>query len=539
MSAICWLAALLVLPLQVPRPSSAEEASRELHAAHRAILQKEAASLNAMADRLHRDGDAEAARTARARLPRPSPPDGPSRFVPLPDVVAPVASRKGAEPDDRVRAVLARSASELFELAQRAAKSVPPRYVLAGECLRAVLERQPDHAEARRLLGYVPYRGGWARPFAVEQFREGYIDHPVFGWVPEDWKPHLERGELPSPPSRGGQVRWLPTGEADRLRAGWKPPWHIPTEHFVIETNVPLAETISFGRRLEAFHDLFMALMADVQSDNSPLARRFRDPHLVGEPTTKPQNRHLVYYFASKDEFVAYLTPKYGQGIERSLGFYQPPKKGSERVPAYFFRDPDGELPVTANLYHEVSHQLLFETAGANRYTQNAGNYWVFEGLGTYFETVEPQPDGSLEVGGRVGRRMEEAIRSLVDHGRTIPLDRFVAYDEATFSRDDPAIFLRYQQAMALTTFLMQWHDGAYREGFLDYVRDAYRGRLRGNTGRKLEDRLDAPFGALESQLLSFLKDAERRGGEPQPAAETKPKPKPTSGGAIRTVPRQ
>src|SRR5262249_37803024 len=154
---------------------------------------------------------------------------------------------------------------------------------------------------------------------------------------------------------------------------------------------------------------------------------------------------------------------------------------------------------------------LLFETAGPNRYTQNLGNYWVFEGLGTYFETVQPQPDGSLEVGGPVGRRMEEAIRSLVDRGQTIPLDRFVDYDEATFSRDDPAIFLRYQQAMALTTFLMQWHDGAYRESFLDYVHDAFRGRLRGATGRKLDDRLDTRFTTLESQLLSFLKDAQRR----------------------------
>jgi hypothetical protein len=539
MYATSWLAALLLLPLQVPPPSSGEESSRDLHSAYRKILQKEAASLSDLAERLARDGDAEAAEAVRARLRRASPPDGPSRFVPLPDVVARSAPGKPDAPSARIEPVLTRSANEFFELAQRAARSTPPRYALAGVCLRAVLERGPDYAETRRLLGYEPYQGGWARPFAVKQFRFGYIDHPVFGWVPGDWKPHLERGELPTPPSRSGKVRWLQAAEADRLRAGWSPPWQINTEHFRIDTNVPLAEAISFGRRLEAFHDLFMALMADVQGDNSPLARRFRDPRLVGEPRTAKPQPHLVYYFASKAEYVAHLTLRNVDRIEGSLGFYKPPKKGNERVPAYFFRDPNGELPVTANLYHEVSHQLLFETAGTNRYTQNLGNYWVFEGLGTYFETVEPQPDGSLEVGGRLGRRMEEAIRSLVDHGQTIPLDRFVGYDEATFSRDDPAIYLRYQQAMALTTFLMQWHDGAYRESFLDYVRDAFHGRLRGATGRKLDDRLDTPFTTLESQLLSFLKDAQRREGQPQAAAEPKPRPKPTSGGAIRTVPRQ
>ena len=91
---------------------------------------------------------------------------------------------------------------------------------------------------------------------------------------------------------------------------------------------------------------------------------------------------------------------------------------------AYFFRDPDGQLPVTATLYHEVSHQLLFETAGPNAYTRNVGNYWVFEGLGTYFETVLPQPDGSLEVGGLAGPRIEAAIRALVGQRTAHPAGR-------------------------------------------------------------------------------------------------------------------
>ena len=123
-----------------------------------------------------------------------------------------------------------------------------------------------------------------------------------------------------------------------------------------------------------------------------------------------------------------------------NLGFYDPPKSGRGRVPAYFFRDPDGQIPETATLYHEVSHQLLFETAGPNAYTKNAGNYWVFEGLGTYFETVTPQPDGSLEVGGLVGPRIDEAFRSLVVQRRMIPMAEFVAFDEATF-RDKVQIY--------------------------------------------------------------------------------------------------
>ena len=38
----------------------------------------------------------------------------------------------------------------------KALKANPPRLALADECLRAVVARDPDHAEAHRLLGYRP-----------------------------------------------------------------------------------------------------------------------------------------------------------------------------------------------------------------------------------------------------------------------------------------------------------------------------------------------------------------------------------------------
>jgi hypothetical protein len=242
---------------------------------------------------------------------------------------------------------------------------------------------------------------------------------------------------------------------------------------------------------------------------------------------------HQVYYFGSKQEFVDYLTPREGADIKDSLGFYHPPKSGRGRVPAYFYRDPGGQIPVTSTLCHEVSHQLLFETAGPNAYTKNVGNYWVFEGLGTYFETVLPQSDGSLEVGGLAGPRIEVAINALVGKKQLIPLAEFIALGENAFN-SDPEIYLHYQQAMALTVFLMQWHQGTYRDAFLDYVRDAYRGRIKHGTGRELRDRLGQTYATLDSQFRVFLKNGEERllGNQ---AAVAQPDPN----GAIRTVPRQ
>src|SRR5262249_32677360 len=143
---------------------------------------------------------------------------------------------------------------------------------------------------------------------------------------------------------------------------------------------------------------------------------------------------------------------------------------------------------------------------GHNAYTKNAGNYWVFEGLGTYFETVEQHGD-SLEVGGMVGPRIEEAIKALVDHDLGTPIARFVDFEQKIFNREE-VIALHYQQAMALTAFLMQWHTGVYRDDFLEYVRDAYRGRIKRGSGRSLEERLGQPYATLEAQFRAFLEKA-------------------------------
>src|SRR5262249_51161574 len=191
-----WLVGLLAFPLQVPSPTSGAEAARKLDEARRSILAREARELHDLAEELAQTGDARGGEQVRARLPQPARSDGATRFRPLPDRVERRAASQ-AEPW-RVRAdeIQSRSASERFELAGRAARGIPARWALASQCLREVVERQPDHREARRLLGFVPYEGGWARPFVVHQLEEGYVNHSRFGWVRMDWVPHLERGEL-------------------------------------------------------------------------------------------------------------------------------------------------------------------------------------------------------------------------------------------------------------------------------------------------------------------------------------------------------
>jgi len=493
----------LTLCLQVPPPTSAEAAAGELERAARAISTREADALRALAAKLETKGENKAAERVRGLLPKPTRGTA-TRFAPLLDVVEP---RSGlASPsveagwEAELHAIRSAAGEDLFELAKKAAEAVPPQMARADRLLRETLARLPDHAETRRLLGYVRHEGGWARPFAVRQLNDGYVSHPTYGWVPVDWITHLELGELPAPAVRGRSTTWLPAAEADRLRSDWSNPWRISTEHFQIQSDAPLAEAIQFGRRLEDFYGLFFSQCADLIGENLPLARRFRNTSLTGDGAYRP---HQVLYFADNADYVHRIRIDTGADLSGTLGYYDPPKPGKGgRSTAYFFRDADGRLPVEATLYHEVSHQLLFESAGPNAFTKNVGAYWVFEGLGTYFETVVRESDDSLEVGGLVGPRLEAAIGAL-RAGQMTPLGEFLQLDQSGFNRPD-RIHVHYQQAMALALFLMQADEGAYREPFLDYARDAYRGRIKRSSGRSLEDRLGVPVGEIERRFKAF-----------------------------------
>ncbi|HWE38858.1 MAG TPA: DUF1570 domain-containing protein [Isosphaeraceae bacterium] len=508
MFASAWLLALAIGGQVPPAFHMADlKAVAALKDERQKVIDDESGRLARLAETLAAAGKGEEAERVRKQVEPAEPKDGPTRFVPLSEVVPAAKPGLASVPTlpAEAEAIRSRTAKALFDLAGRAAAK--ERLALADACLRGVLAREPDHAEARRLMGYVRHDGGWATRFASQRLKEGWMRHPTYGWVNASWVAHLDRGELPGRSFKQGQpTEWLPAERADAIRANVATPWSITTEHFLIKANVPLAEAIAFVRRLEDFHDAFFALMADVIGPElHPLALRYRG----AEP--KKQAPHRVYYFADRQQFVAYLASKRVDAGD-SLGYYDGfagPNGKQAPAPSLFFRDPGGEIKATETLYHEVSHQLLFESAGASHFDRNPGNIWVFEGLGTYFETVEPQADGSLRIGGRVGARMARALERLVSNREMIPLGRFIAMDKDVFrSEVGGAVYLHYAQAIALATFLMQYDHGRYRDPFLAYVRDAYKGRLHNPGTPSLAQRLGTLYPTLERQLLTFLAES-------------------------------
>ena len=74
--------------------------------------------------------------------------------------------------------------------------------------------------------------------------------------------------------------------------------------------------------------------------------------------------------------------------------------------------------------------------------------------------------------------------------------------NQATFQEStNEAVNRNYAESMALAVFLLNGEGGRYREQFLDYVADCYRGReIRG-----LEDRFETPVQDLDKAFIRFL----------------------------------
>ncbi|CAN5897339.1 hypothetical protein BH23PLA1_BH23PLA1_23570 [soil metagenome] len=497
-----------ILTLTIGTLAPTDDDVARLQVDREAILTREIEQLTAMADRLRDEGRIEEAEAVRSRIEPASPPDGPSRFVPLDELVLETEG-PAKNLHEEAQQIQQEAAGHWFDLATEALDA--GQYALADACLRRVLARQDNHAEARRLLGFEPFEEGWATSYAVKLLKSGQVRHETFGWVPAAWVPRLESGQLPSP-SKPGQRgdSWMPAEQADALRQGdFQAAWQIETPHFLMRANVPLAEGIDFGRRLEDFHEAFTAIMGDVIGpDRLPLARRHRRPEAAILPRST-REKHQVSYFSTKDQYVEHLHPWQGPEIARSLGVYIDPETARKRRQpprSYFYNDQEGQLAVTETLYHEVSHQLLFELPGPSAFGRNVGNFWVFEGLGTYFETVRPQSDGSLEIGGLVGVRIAEAKHRILERGEYIPLADLVALDRPGFDGAGGDPYLHYAQSMALTVFLMDHDHARFREPFLEYVRDAYQGRLRPTSGTTLSERLGVSYQELDRQLQMFLR---------------------------------
>ena len=85
---------------------------------------------------------------------------------------------------------------------------------------------------------------------------------------------------------------------------------------------------------------------------------------------------------------------------------------------------------MTATLYHEVSHQLLFETAGPNAYTKKRRQLLGVRGARHLLRDRLASTRWLARGRRTAGPRIEAAIKVAGRPGQLIPLAEFIALDE-------------------------------------------------------------------------------------------------------------
>jgi|SoiMethySBSTD1v2_1073268.scaffolds.fasta_scaffold283945_1 hypothetical protein len=139
--------------------------------------------------------------------------------------VAPAAQDAKAELDKKLAAIDQNDANAVFEVAKWADEN--NLKTDSKRLLRQVIKINPDHAEARALLGYEKYEGKWLtkREIEREKAKAEEAEKAKLGlkkwkgeWVPAEDYANLEKGLVKA--TVNGQPKWVTPVEKERIDKG-------------------------------------------------------------------------------------------------------------------------------------------------------------------------------------------------------------------------------------------------------------------------------------------------------------------------------
>lgn len=350
------------------------------------------------------------------------------------------------------------------------------------------LRVDPDHTDARRVLGYRRVGNQWAGGYAARRMERGEVWNREFGWIAEVDVARYEAGERPL------GKRWVSVEEDARRHSTIDKGWQIRTDHFRVVTNESRAAAVELALRLERLYQIWLQLFGDFYLEDVELLKRF-DGQEGSSYRSKP---FQVAYYATRDEYNAKLRRQQPR-IEMTLGIYFDGRRKS-----HFFA---GEEQDAGTINHEAVHQFFYESnAKTARHVGTLANAWLVEGVACYFESLVEHNDPELGrfylIGTpRAGRLPAAQQRRLVDD-YYVPLAELSALGMSDFQRRDDLPRL-YSQSAGLTTFLLHGREGAYRPALLELLKAIYSGRDKADSLAELTGK---SFEELDAEYLEFLK---------------------------------
>ena len=381
-------------------------------------------------------------------------------------------------------------AAVLYRLARRAVTAGHP--AIAFGLLRESCHVDSDYAPTRRLLGDVRVGDEWMTPHEATMQRARKVWHDRFGWIDEQHVPRYEAGE------RFFRGKWMTAEEEAAIRRNSRYAWEIETGHFIVHSNHSIERAALLAGRLEDYHRFFRRTYTTLFDAPKLTAALLESGNIAR------RDKHQIRDFASRGEYVTRLTPKM-PGVEISDGIYLK----NDRT-AYFFFQENQKRP-TDVLYHEVSHQLLYESDARDRPTAADAHFWVIEGFASYLESFDPGGTLAIDaeqpmIGDPNHLRMYRAREQLLEKGLFEPFASLDSYGQRRFQQGETVeeIRRRYVQATGLTHFFLHAKDGRYRDAFLTHLRDLYDARVR--TARSLTELTGLPAGEIDRQYKAYLR---------------------------------
>lgn len=344
----------------------------------------------------------------------------------------------------------------------------------------------PNHADARRVLGYEKFGDSWAGTYSIRQLKDGFIWHPRFGWIAPEDVTRYEAGQ------RKLGKRWITAEDDARRHATIDDGWRVRTDHVQVTSDHSREAAAELAGRLEGIYQAWLQLCGSYLIEPEELEKRF-----AGKESASYRSKPFqVNYYRTRDEYNDALIRQQPR-IGMTLGIYFDTTRTS-----HFFAGDDQD---PGTITHEAVHQFFQESTRSARNVGGVSNAWIIEGIACYFESLTPTDlaEGlqAFTVGTPNAGRLPAAYQRAIDDDYYVPLAELCQLGTTDLQRRSDLARL-YSQSAGLATFFMHYRDGLYRPALMEFLRLVYAGRDKPTT---LEELTGVSFAELDSQYHEYL----------------------------------